>query len=86
MNWEQRYCPNRTCAVGAWMVQRDPTLGDVWLVAAHEDDSPFTVAALDPVCPRCGITLLAVVELDSRRAEPVGAETRPVFNFVRSLA
>ena len=86
MNWEQRYCPNLACASGAWMVQPDSTIGDVWSVAAHEDDSPFTVAALDPACPRCGITLLAVVELESRRIEPAGAEVVPVFHSTHSLA
>jgi hypothetical protein len=86
MNWEQWFCPNPSCIDEAWMVQRDPTMCEVWWVAAHVDDSPFTIAATDPVCPHCGTTLLTQVELDGKHELHVGAEVGPVFDFVRSLA
>jgi hypothetical protein len=82
MNLEQRFCPNPLCTDEAWMVQRDPTTRDVWWVAAHAADRPFTLAATVPVCPRCGTTLLVGVELEGRRerrlASPVEA---PVFSL-----
>jgi len=86
MNWEQWFCPNRACTDWAWMVQRDPTMCEVWWVAAHADKRPFTIAATDPICPRCGTTLLALVELEGSLDRQLGAEVGSVFDFVRSLA
>jgi hypothetical protein len=80
MNWEQWFCPNQTCVAGTWMVQRDPAICDVWEVAAHVADRPFTLAATVPTCPRCGTTLLAMVELEGELAEPFGAAMAPVFD------
>ncbi len=68
------------------MVQRDPTTRDVWWVAAQVDDRPFTIAATDPVCPRCGTTLLTLVELEGEFNRHFGAEVGPVFDFVCSLS
>ena len=86
MNWNQWYCTNQACAVEAWMVQRDPLARDAWWVATHADERPFAVAAIDPVCPSCGTTLLATVELESRLAEPAGAEVAAVLDRVPSVA
>ena len=86
MNWEQWFCPNQACADWAWMVQPDPTMCQVWWVAAHADERPFTIAATDPICPRCGTTLLALVELEGSLDRQLGAEVGSVFDFVRSLA
>ena len=57
MNWEQVICTNQACTAKAWMVRRDLAASDLWEVAAHVDDCPFMVAALEPICPRCGTTL-----------------------------
>ena len=57
MNWEQWFCADRACAAEAWMVRRDALVSDIWWVAAHVEDHPFTIAATEPVCPRCGTTL-----------------------------
>ena len=86
MNWEQRFCPNRFCTDRAWVVRSIPTACDVWWVAAHEDEYPFTIAATVPVCPDCGTTLLTMVELEGALDRHQGAEVGPVFDFVRSLA
>jgi hypothetical protein len=67
MNWEQRYCQDPLCTHQAWMVQPDPTTQDVWWVAGHADDRPFTVAATVPICPRCGSTLGIMLELEDER-------------------
>jgi hypothetical protein len=85
MNWEQWFCPNPSCTDGAWMVQRDPTICEVWWVAAHVDERPFTIAATAPVCPRCGTTLRTLVELEGTLDRHLGAEVGAVFDFVRSL-
>ena len=73
MNWEQRFCPSQFCTPEGWMVQRDPATREVWWVAAHVGDRPFTIAATDPVCPRCGTTLRTRVELEGRLDQQVGA-------------
>ena len=86
MNWEQRFCPNRFCTARTWLVQSISTMCDVWRVAAHEDEYPFTIAASAPVCPECGTTLLTMVELEGALDRQLGAEVGPVFDFVRSLA
>jgi len=86
MNWEQRFCPNRFCTDRTWVVRSIPTACDVWWVAAHEDEYPFTIAATVPVCPDCGTTLLTMVELEGALDRHQGAEVGPVFDFVRSLA
>jgi len=55
-------------------------------VAAHADERPFTIAATDPICPRCGVTLLTLVELEGSFDRELGTEVGPVFDFMRSLA
>ena len=86
MNWEQWFCTNQACAAWAWMVLRDPTMCEVWWVAAHPDERPFTIATTDPICPRCGTTLFTLVELEGSLERQLGAEVEPVFDFVGSFA
>jgi len=62
---EQRLaCPEIWCSSGAWLVQRDAHRQDLWQVTHPADGGTWTVAATDPVCPRCGATL-ALSELDA---------------------
>ena len=68
------------------MVLSDPTMCEVWWVAAHADERPFTIAATDPICPRCGTALRTLVELEGTLDRQGGAEVGAVFDFVRSLA
>jgi hypothetical protein len=86
MNSEQWHCPNQTCDSQEWMVQHDPTTRGIWWVAAHANDRPFMVAATNPVCPRCGTTLLAMVELAGALAVPERAAVEPMVEFERILA
>jgi len=44
----------------------------------------FTIAAVDPVCPRCGTTLCLSVELVQRAGGAI-LEAGKVLEFVRSL-
>ena len=86
MTWEQQFCPNPLCTDEAWMVQRDPTRCDVWSVAAHVDECPFIVAATVPICPRCGTTLLTLIELEGGHDWPLGVEVGAVSDLMHSLS
>lgn len=66
MNSEQHFCPNKTCPTDAWLVQQSPENNELWSVADHLGGQSFTVAAVDPVCPRCGTTLCLTIELAQR--------------------
>jgi len=84
MNWEQHSCPNPLCTDETWMVQRDPTTCEVRSVTAQVDIRPFTIAATDPICPRCGTTLLTRIELEGGHDWPLGVEVEPVSDLVHS--
>ncbi len=84
MNWEQWFCTNRACTAEAWMVQRDSTMSDTWWVAAHVDDRPFTEAAAEPLCPRCGTALCLSTKL-AHHVDDNLLEVGRAREFVRSL-
>jgi hypothetical protein len=84
MNWEQRFCTNQACAAEVWMVRRDSAGSDIWWVAAHVDDRPFTVASTEPICSRCGTTLCLPAELAYRVDDNI-LEAGKMLEFVRSL-
>jgi hypothetical protein len=85
MEWEQWFCPDRDCATEAWLVQQYPGNDELWSLACRLTGASYTVAAVDPVCPRCGTTLCAAVEFthDQRGADVL--EAGPMLNFVTSL-
>ena len=83
MDWNQRFCPNQTCNIDFWMVQQAADDHERWHVV-DRFGGRFLVAAIDPVCPRCGATLCLSVEF-ARRAGGDIIEAGPVFEFVRSL-
>jgi len=86
MDWEQWFCPNHYCTVEVWLVQQCATARELWLVVDGFGSTPYTIAAVDPVCPRCGTTLCrTVVELEGRLDRHFGAEVEPGFDFARSL-
>ena len=64
MEEQHRVCPERWCGSGAWLVQRAMHLHDVRQVTHAENGGCWTMAATDPVCPRCGTTLVTILELD----------------------
>jgi hypothetical protein len=84
VNWEQWFCSDRACSAEAWIVWRDSAASEVWLVAAHMNDRPFTVAATEPVCPRCGTTLCLPVQLADCTNDNI-LEAGKLLEFVRSL-
>ena len=83
MDWEQRFCPNQGCAIDFWLAQPSDEHHDVWHLVDRFGGDAFTIAAVDPVCPRCGSTLCLTVDL----AQQIGdvLEAGKVLEFVRSL-
>jgi hypothetical protein len=84
MDWEQRFCPDQYCTIDFWRVQQSAHNGELWHLVGRFDGDAFTVAAVNPVCPRCGTTLCLTVE----QALPITndiLEVGPVLEFVRSL-
>lgn len=82
---ERRFCPDRACNSGAWLVQRIEQAGDYWVVMSASEDGSWLVAATDPVCPRCGATLATLLDLDGGLGESDFVEIGPIFDFARSL-
>ena len=83
MNWEQRFCPDPACAVDFWLAQQAEGYRDLWRLVDRFGGGAFTIAAVDPVCPRCGSTLCLAVELTQRTGAIL--ESGKVLEFVRSL-
>ncbi len=76
MEWEQLFCSSRFCSAETWIVRQDPGNSEIWRISYSLEELPFTVAATVPVCPRCGETLLAVIEMEGEGA---------LFEFAHSL-
>jgi hypothetical protein len=85
MGWEQWYCPDRDCATEAWLVQQYPGNDELWALACRLTGAAYTVAATDPVCPRCGTTLCVTVEYTHEQRGATVLEEGPMLDFVRSL-
>jgi hypothetical protein len=85
MSWQQWFCPDSLCTTEIWMVRRNLVARDLWQVAAHVDGPIFSIAATDPVCPRCGTTLRVQIEREGESDRQGGADVGPAFDFVRSL-
>ena len=83
MEW--MFCPERSCATEAWLVRQEFGNGELWSLKCRLTGASFTLAAVDPVCPRCGTTLCATVEFTHNRRDAIVLEDGPMLNFVRSL-
>jgi hypothetical protein len=83
MNWEQHFCPNQDCAVDFWLAQQSSEHHELWQLRDRFGDGAFTIAAADPVCPRCGSTLYLRVELGQRNGTVL--ESEQMLEFVRDL-
>ena len=69
MEWEQRFCPNASCASDLWMVQPSSEIAELWQLVDSIAGGTFTVAAVEPVCPRCGSPLRLHLNGESRFGE-----------------
>jgi hypothetical protein len=83
MEW--MFCPERTCATEAWIVEQARYNAEVWSLECRLTGASFTVAASEPVCPRCGATLCATVEYTHDPRGSTILEPGPMLDFVRSL-
>jgi hypothetical protein len=83
MEW--MFCPERSCATEAWLVRQAPNNNELWLLECRLTGASFTVAASDPVCPRCGTTLCVTVEFTHDQRGSAILEDGPMLDFVRSL-
>jgi len=84
MDWDQHFCPNQSCTVDFWMARQAADDCELWHLSNRFGGRAFTVAAVDPVCPRCGTTLCQTTAL----AHQVGGnvlEAGPLLEFVRNL-
>jgi hypothetical protein len=84
MDWEQRFCPNQYCTIDFWSVQQSPHNGELWHLVGRFGGHAFTVAAVSPVCPRCGTALCLTIEHAPHIRDNI-LEAGPVLEFVRSL-
>jgi hypothetical protein len=84
MDWEQRFCPDDACAVDFWLARQSSTNHELWRLVDRFGGGSFTIAAVDPVCPRCGATLCLTVELAQHNGGGV-LESGKLLEFVRSL-
>lgn len=82
---QRRVCPELWCGSGAWLVQRDARLQDVWQLTHATDGGAWTVAADAPVCPRCGTHLLTTVELESGFGGNDILQPSPLLEWLRTL-
>jgi len=85
MEWEQWFCPERYCATEAWLVRQALGNDEIWSLECRLTGASFTVAASDPVCPRCGATLCTTVEFTHDQRGSAVLEAGPMLDFVRSL-
>jgi hypothetical protein len=85
MEWEQWFCPERSCATEAWLVRQERGHTELWSLMCRLTGASFTIAAVDPVCPRCGTTLCATVEFTHNQRGAMVLEDGPMLDFVRSL-
>ena len=82
---EQWFCPEPSCATEAWLVQQARYNAEVWTLECRLTGATYTVAASEPVCPRCGATLCATVEYTHDPRGSAIVEPGPMLDYVRSL-
>lgn len=64
MNWDTFACAGPFCNGAVWIVERVEEAAELWRITSGPTDPGFLVAAAEPICPRCGETLQAVLELE----------------------
>jgi hypothetical protein len=85
MDEQHLVCPERSCGTGTLLVQRDARLPDVWHLTHATEGGAWTVAATDPVCPRCGMTLLTFLELEGGFGGSAILQPGPLLDWLRTL-
>jgi hypothetical protein len=67
------------------MVQQSPIHPELWHLLDRVGGGSFTMAEVDPACPRYGTTLALSIEIAQRLGAGEVLETGPTYKFVRSL-
>jgi hypothetical protein len=83
--WEQRYCLDRACQAGTWMVSLVRHVRELWRVSAGGAVPNYTVAATIPICPFCGAELLTIVEFEGGLGGDVELDDGPLMRFIHNL-
>jgi hypothetical protein len=78
---QRRVCLERWCGRGAWLVQYDAHLPNVWQVTHATKGGAWTVAATDPICPHCWTTL----ELEDGFGGGDIVQPGPLVDWLRTL-
>jgi len=60
--WQLYACHTSYCRADRWLVRQSHEQSELWHVASLVAGVPWLVAAVEPVCPFCGTTLVAAVE------------------------
>jgi len=82
-HWSDGFCTTDWCSAGHWVVRRDPHHHDVWLVAASTEEIGWKIAAVEPICPLCGVELSPHIE---GVGDVPGAAENPLADYARRLA
>ena len=61
-HWSNGFCTTDWCQGERWMVRRDTRHPDLWLVAESADAAGWQIAAIEPICPLCGMELSPHIE------------------------
>ena len=84
MEAQRLVCQEHWCGRGAWLVQRDAQLPNVWPVTHATEGGTWSVAATDPICPHCGTTLRTTLELEGGSAGTI-IQPGPLLDWLRTL-
>jgi hypothetical protein len=82
---QHRFCPDRWCATCAWLVQRDAQRPGLWQITEAIGGGAWTIAATEPVCPRCGTTLRMPLALDGGFGENTVLQPDPLLDWLHTL-
>ncbi|GAB4436946.1 MAG: hypothetical protein OHK0015_29200 [Chloroflexi bacterium OHK40] len=80
--WRELFCTCNWCRAERWVVRADPRSPELWLICENTSDSPWSIAASEPVCPRCGEPLAAHIE---GIGDPEGVTSNPFITYIRTL-
>ena len=56
--WEHRFCPTVFCEQSSLFVRSHEAYPETWRIARTPGESEWLVAAIEPLCPFCGETLI----------------------------
>jgi ribosomal protein S27AE len=85
MEEQHHICPAAWCGSGAWLAQPTAAMPGVWQLTHASDGGAWTVAAPNPVCPRCGTTLITILELEGGLGEDDILKPSKLLDWVLTL-